>query len=158
MGWQERDWAKWTDEERARFLGARRVDARSWEPGQPSPRSGVGIRSLVWGAVAIAVAVVAAGAFVGRGTLAPGDAPLVPVAVYGDLVSADSAALGGRGICTREVAGATGWVCTEYSLLAPSQTPAQARPYVGQCVERKADQQTAQWVCVRGPAGLAPTG
>ena len=65
MGWRERDWAKWTDAERERFLGSSRPSARGAErppPARWSPKSTSGpkrhIRRQTIGGLILAAALV----------------------------------------------------------------------------------------------------
>jgi len=153
VSWHDRDWARWTDEERRRFCaapgGAPATPRRSLHPGG------------LWAVLATLVAsVLGFAGYANRPWAAP-SAPAAPAVVYGEQAvpiaggplppasAGDPRAPGGSGtVCTDEIAEAGAWVCATYDVLAPGQSAASAAPAAVPCAnERTADQSTGRWVC-----------
>jgi hypothetical protein len=77
MGWRDRDYAKWTDEERSRFLGSGATNvSSSIPPATYAPRKGGLIRPGAGAAILVAGALFALGRF-------PTSHPIVPLLHFG---------------------------------------------------------------------------
>jgi hypothetical protein len=130
VGWQDRDWAKWTDEERGRYLGG-------------------GGSSIVPGAfIAVAVSLVAFVAFGEIHGLRTLRIPTRAASVYGDglMRSSNGAAI----TCTAMVKDVSGVPqCTVWTTIFPGQQPETATPLPPgtTCDAIKVDQQEGRWVC-----------
>jgi hypothetical protein len=146
MGWESRDWAKWTDEERTRYVGGSgHVAVAVAEPARASRRPEL---------VLLAALVSAAGSFLAwhahlfRAAPAPRPAlPPLPAVVYGT----GSSHMGGYALTctamTRDVQGTIS--CTAWSYVMPGQRveePVSLPPGVN-CPAIEADQQAGHWVC-----------
>src|SRR3954466_14161531 len=113
VSWRDRDWARFTDEERSRFFGS---------PAAPSCGRQVSLRPIVWSVLGIAVLAVVVLSYVGRmpgaipsndlpgGEAAPANARVVYSGQTGD---------DGRLACTTQSANfeLRVWVCTEWTIL-----------------------------------------
>lgn len=156
MGWQDRDWAKWTDEERARFYGSgRRTSKRATlAPTTTRDRSISGVFLAV--VVSLALSLVAAyfhfhvnvGAADSRSVATP------LLARHPFLYGTQSRRTGGsqKVTCTAMVAAPPGpWSCIEWSIVMPGQSPREARRLATDtpCVYAKVVQEERSWVCVR---------
>jgi hypothetical protein len=162
VGWRDRDWARWTDEERASYLtGSTRMGA-SAPAGQrfgfrQSSQRGVtlfamlvslGLSLLTWHFHLLR--------FVGQH--APAQAPLSTI-VYGtglahfnegsQEMTCTAMAANGQGIES----------CTTWTLLSPGQQPVQAAalPTGTNCTAVQADQHTGRWVCTAPASNGAAT-
>jgi hypothetical protein len=144
MGWQERDWAKWTEEERARFVGGTTAP--------PRPRQG--LRSRRNELTLLAMLVSLAASLVGWQfhlfslpiSTPHSRVPTAPV-VYGAGLAQNGAS---RMTCTAmEADGQGGESCTVWTILFPSQQAVQALqlPVGSTCPAVIADQHTGHWVC-----------
>ena len=126
MGWQERDWARWTDEERSRFVGS-----------SPAVRSGAFVAVVV----SLVATVVLAGA-PGIQLLQRHHTPSIPP-LYGSGTVVLFA--GHDGTCTEIQNGA----CTTYTPIEPGQRvlPAAPPPAGTSCPLLEVDQASGSWVC-----------
>ena len=146
MGWQEREWAKWTDEERDRFLGATSA---------PAPlRRGVRSRRNELTLLAMLVSVVA--------TLGCWQLHLFsfPVSAPHGAAAPAAAVVYGTGLshngsfdmtCTAMLSDASGGEsCTVWTILRPGQQAVQALqlPVGSTCPAVIADQHTGHWACM----------
>jgi hypothetical protein len=136
VSWEERDWATWTPEERARFLSP---DAG------PAP-----VRHLVLLAVLLtAVATLGFSEFHGFRFVHAQQAPQSPI-VYGSGLAhwrGSSQQL----TCTAMTTSSTGHqFCTSWSLIGPGQRAVQAEqlPSTPHCSAAQVDQEAGAWVCV----------
>ena len=147
MGWQERDWAKWTDEERDRFLAG----------ASAPPRMRLGVRSrrneLTLLALLVSLAASLAGWQFHLFSLPISHTPVrtVPTApvVYGTDLAHNGAS---DMTCTAMVADAGGAEsCTVWTILVSGQRAVEAmQPRAGStCLAVIADQHTGQWVCTQ---------
>ena len=147
MGWRDRDWAKWTDEERDRFLGGTSA---------PPPRR-LGVRSRRNELTLVALLVSAAVSLAGwqlhlfSFPISAPRAVAVPTApvVYGTGLAHNGAS---DMTCTAMAADARGGEsCTVWTILLPGQQAVQAlRLPVGRtCPAVIADQHTGHWVCTK---------
>jgi len=152
MGWESRDWAQWTPEERARFYGSGSSFSSSSSltapPREPQPlvtqlRVPARTRSIVWGSVAV-LTVAVFGAALALRPVAPVEQPLPlpahpPAIVYGESgirpvmphgSTSPYAPGGSQTVCTAKVIDeATGeWVCTVYRVLQPPPPSAPVAP------------------------------
>jgi hypothetical protein len=135
VGWQDRDWAKWTDDERSRFLGHRST-GRS---------SSVAQGAFVGVVVSLVATVVLAGA-PGIGFLRHNRASAFrPVYGTGKVV----VAFGRDVTCTELLHGA----CGAYTFVQPGQRVLRAAPPPPgtTCQLLEVDQSRGAWVC--GPSG-----
>ena len=151
VGWQEREWAKWTDEERARMVGGSVSTVAC--PGAP-PRRRVRVSAL-----AIAVSLIASFGIGSVSLLRPAGPPTAPVEqppvspiVYGTGLAHDP---GGQEMtCTAMESDAQGvQSCTTWQYLQPGQRAVQATklpPGGPFCTAVVADQTTGGWKCTRG--------
>ncbi len=157
MSWRDRDWARFSEEERQLFYGS--VSApRSCPP--PSPRGWS--RLLVWGLLGAAVIAVSAMASVARfrsdasqviNVPTPGgqlDSPYPgqPPVVYSGQ-DAYGKGLGGRLACTAEVVNTRlrAWVCTMWQIVKRGQVTRPAIDPGGPCGVRHVDQVLGRLVC-----------
>lgn len=129
MSWRDRDWARFTDEERSRLYGG-----------------GSSISPAGWVALTVAAIAICAFAYV----YLPGRSPTRPAQV----VYSDGVEVGGRVerlTCTGQTANTRLgiWVCTNYQILQPGQTVVRARDPGGPCGIRHVDQRAGAWVCDR---------
>jgi hypothetical protein len=123
VAWRERDWARWTDEERRRFYGSGTVPASDRARRNP-------VRAVAWGVIGLLTLAVAVLALY-RGTLPAAPVEIAPTPIYGERgvppISNPEArpgeiprlAPGGSGtVCTaKRIDQRTGtWVCTEYAI------------------------------------------
>lgn len=132
MGWRDRDWAKWTDDERSRFLGGSAIAA-------PGALAAV---------VVSLVATVLLSASPGIGILHHGRAPSAPP-LYG--IGAVTVVSGRDALCTELLNGG----CSGYTSVKPGQRILQAAPPPPgtTCSLLEVDQARGAWFCAPpGPA------
>jgi hypothetical protein len=159
VGWQDREWAKWTDEERARMVGGHVSTAASCPQTDPH-------RRVELTALAVAVSVVASFAVAQFHVLRLGGPPAAPLqpapppaAVYGTGLA--HAPGGEEMTCIAMESNALGvQSCTRWQYLQPGQEAVRAArlpPGGPPCTAVVADQTTGGWKCTRGqlPAGGA---
>ena len=142
MGWQNRDWARLSEDELEALYGV-----------EPRRRT-LPVRRLVWGAVAVLCAAVGAFGWTQREQAPPPLPAAPPDVVYGDEV-------GPLNACTEYELDAAGtWRCTIVTQNAPGTRISRAAPYDGPCAHLRADQTDGRWTCVstRAAAPPAPSG
>lgn len=147
LGWQDRDWAKWTDEERTRFLGTSGRAPRI--AGPAGQRREITLLAML---VSLVVSVLLAHSHL-FGWLAARpahqSAQHVPAIVYGTgLAHVNGASQ--EMTCTAMATNAAGVeVCTAWTPLFPGQQAVQAAalPAGTSCPAVAADQHTGRWVC-----------
>jgi hypothetical protein len=147
MGWQDRDWAKFDDEELRELYGV------TPQPADPA-------RAWIWSLVVVAVLAVGGFAYTQRPSNAVSPVGHELVALVGARGTDARASPFGPGgtdtVCTEEAyAQATGqWACLSWELnlrhLAVVTPPA----YVGACTHLVADQTAERWTCLG--AGVVP--
>jgi hypothetical protein len=149
VSWRDRDWARFTDEERQLFYGG-------WSGSRPCPPSQTEwSRLVVWGFVGMAIAAVIGFAWATRSHRASPSPPKLGPVVYGEQVLQTGTGGYYRAAddltCTTESLNVRFrvWVCQAYTIVQPGQV---ARTAVdsdagGQCGVRHADQETGRWVC-----------
>jgi hypothetical protein len=152
VGWQDRDWAKWTDEERARMVGGS-VSTTTTCP-EANPR-----RRVERTALAIAISVVASLGVshfhvlrLGGPPASPAQPAPPPAIVYGTGLAH---APGGQEMtCTAMESNAQGLQsCTTWQYLQTGQQAVQAATLSAGgplCTAVVADQATGRWKCTRG--------
>jgi hypothetical protein len=135
MGWRSREWARWSDEERERFLGpsaAVTIATRGVDR----------VRLVVWGSLGAAILLLAVGALAARALLPPLPPPAAASAgarvIYGwsDIPSITSPTPGTRVvrigadpvICTTRTVVARRWLCTAYGLIRPGMRVVELPP------------------------------
>jgi hypothetical protein len=157
VGWHDRDWAKWTDEERAGYLtGSTRVGASDRVGGVSSHRGvtllamllSLGLSLVTWHFHLLR--------FVGQH--APARVPLSSI-VYGtglahfngqsQEMTCTAMAVNGQGVQS----------CTMWTFLSPGQQAMQAAalPEGTNCAAVQADQHTGRWVCTARASNGAAT-
>ncbi len=115
MGWQDRDWARWTDDERRRLYGSAAPT--------PGPRRRTYPAQALW--AVLATFTIAALTWAGVAHRPFGHLPRVaapPTVVYGDPGSRFAGASsenpyapgGARTVCTDEIAVEGGWQCNSF--------------------------------------------
>jgi hypothetical protein len=156
VGWEDREWAKWTDEERRRFLGAAPV------PGRRRARVGIldrahGRSELTLLAIAVSLAASLAVAhfhLLSFGAAPPAGSfirPAMPRVVYGTGLSH----LKGQArpmTCTAVAKDSHGFgSCTAWMIVAAGQRVVQAAPLPAgsSCSAVEADQHSGRWVCTK---------
>jgi hypothetical protein len=144
VSWRDREWARFTDEERRLLYGGGRSGCRSH--GNPLAQP-VTPGRLAWAAVGVLALVVSLfSLYAHRRAKLVAPAPPVSPVVYG---GATGQVGRDRVACTAESANIriNAWVCTEWTILQPGQLVAPARSRGGPCGVRHVDQPTGQWVC-----------
>ena len=128
MGWQDRDWAKWTDEERVRYVGG----------------GGSGAGVIPGALLAIIVSLVATVVL----THPFRSAHPTPPPVYGSGVVEQL--MGNRTTCTKMELVSGRWTCEVWSFLLPGQQALPAAPPSdgNLCTIVVVDQPSRRWVCV----------
>jgi len=137
VGWQDRDWAKWTEDERSRFLGGHAAVA----PG-----------AFLAVVVSLVVLVVARPQAVA--VLHFGRSPAAPSSVVYGTGTAYAGTGGTEVTCVGLwVTPETGSHCSSWVTLLPGQraVAAAAMPPTGTCAIIQADQSSGRWIC-RGVA------
>ncbi len=124
MGWQDRDWAKWTDDERRRFVGG----GVSIVPG-----------AVLGVVISLVVTVMLAQPFARHRA--------APAPVWGDGVVAYQ--WGHDTTCTELRRLGNSWTCEVWTFLLPGQgaRPAAALLSGQACATVVADQSLRRWVC-----------
>jgi hypothetical protein len=155
VGWQERDWAKWTDDERARMVGGRASTTTTCPRANPRRRVELTV-------IALAASVVASFGISHFRMLRLGGPPALlparpPAVVYGTGLAHMP---GGQEMtCTAMESDAKGVrSCTAWQYLQPGQRAEQAAtlPEGGPlCTAVVADQATGGWKCTRGQVPAA---
>ena len=152
MGWQDRDWAKLTDDELYSLYGARRGRPALFAPAAPSPlRQPVPKRTLVWALVGVAIGatLLAANHQLGFAP-APAQQPLVaapPTVLYGER-SALSDESGHPMACIDEQLFGSTWHCMSWSIDTTNATIVEPAAYTGTCTHVHVDQDLGRWVCL----------
>ena len=160
MGWQERDWARWTDEERSRYLGSStRVVA-----GAAPVRSRFGFHASSRRGVTLLAMLVSLGLslltwhfhlFQAVAQQPPLQVPRSTI-VYGTGLT-DFNGQSDESTCTAMEVNAQGiQSCTLWTILLPGQQAVQAAtlPAGSTCLAAQVDQHTGRWICTAGaPAG-----
>ena len=128
MGWQDRDWAKWTEDERRGFFGGGAASGLSAVPG------------AFLGIVASLVAIVMLGQpfHHSRPTLRP---------IYG--TAEIDGPMGQRTTCTKMEIDAGKWTCDVFSILLAGQRalPAAPLPPGSLCRIAVVNQASRRWTC-----------
>ena len=147
MSWRDREWARFTDDERRLSYGG----GSGLRPFPPSQADWS--RLLVWGLVAAAAAAVIGFAWATRSHRALPSSPQQGPVVYGEQVLAT-----GTGGFYRAADGLTCtseslnvrlgvWVCDAFAIVQPGHVARSAVDPGGPCGVRHADQETGTWVC-----------
>jgi hypothetical protein len=160
VGWRDRDWAKFSDDEWQAIYGFRRKAPRE------TPRDDVPIlvsgrrnrlRRYVWGGLALLAIVVLAGGFALRASDGRTAQRLAsPPVLYGLRGSG-----GTNTVCTEMAVaqGSTSWRCLAWTVNVNHAAIVEPRPYTGPCTHAVVDQARGAWTClgVVGP-GAAESG
>ena len=149
MGWQDRDWAKWNDDERRRFLGSG-GSSRSGRHGGFAPGAFL--------AVVVSLVAVVVGQSQGINLLHLGHthATIPTVPLYGTGVVVKSLSGSENVSCTAVSFDSLGGThCTGWTYLLPGEraAPAAGMPARGTCATAEADQISGTWVCTAPAAG-----
>jgi hypothetical protein len=147
VSWRDRDWARFTDEERRLLYGG-----GSGLRSVPSLQTEWS-RLLVWGLVVMALAAVIGFAWATRSHRASPSPPRPGPVVYGEQLLAT--VTGGlyradEGLtCTTEAVNVRYgvWVCEGFAIVQPGQVARTAVASAGPCGVRHVDQATGRWVC-----------
>jgi hypothetical protein len=127
VGWEDRDWAKWTDDERSRFFGG--------------GGSGVGMMpgALLGIVVSLVGAVVFMHPFRARHVLLP---PVYGTGVVVHLMNQDTT-------CTMQSREGGKWQCMRWAILLRGQRalPALPLPTGSLCSAAVVDQPSHRWIC-----------
>ncbi|HEY5058469.1 MAG TPA: hypothetical protein VII51_05575 [Gaiellaceae bacterium] len=153
MGWQDRDWAKWTAEERADYVGGAPAPARA--PLRIQTLGGATSRTtgtIFLAAVASLVVTVIVSQFhlvhLPAASQATASAPLAPL-VYGTGLAHLGAATTQEMTCTAMTTARGAESCTTWTYLVAGQRAVQAAPLPTgvSCPVVEADQSLGRWVC-----------
>jgi hypothetical protein len=163
VGWQERDWARWTDEERSRYLGSStRVDT-----GAGPVRSRFGFHESSRRDLTLLAMLVSLGLslatwhfhfFRSVAQQAPVQVPLSTI-VYGTGLT-DLNGQSDESTCTAMEVNAQGiQSCTVWTILSPGQHAVQAAtlPAGSTCLAAQVDQHSGRWVCTAGAMAGTPS-
>jgi hypothetical protein len=149
VGWEDRDWAKWNDDERRRFFGS----------GGGSPRSGGhgGFAPGALLAVVVSLVAVVVGQSQGINLLHLGRAHAsIPIApLYGSGI-VESLTGSGKVSCTALSFDSLGQThCTGWTDIIPGERviPPAGMPARGTCATAEADQTSGTWICTAPAAG-----
>ena len=141
VGWEERDWARWTDDERTRFLGASTSARSARSRHRPQALAAVLVSLaaswLVWHLHASAPAA----------PVAPVVAAPSPI-VYGTGLTTIA---GGPTTCTEFSIAADGTqTCSAWTVVQPGQPVEAAAPLAAgaPCALARVDQERGSWVCL----------
>jgi hypothetical protein len=161
VGWRERDWARFTDEERRALYGG---GSTGYLPPVAPPTArlsdGNRLRAVVWSLVVVATLGTGGFAYSHRQVQAPGHAPAPPRVIYGDRgtdTTVDPQAPGGTGTaCTDESFDTAhgGWVCNSWELNVGALPVVRPQTFAGACTHVVADETSGRWTCV-APVGAA---
>jgi hypothetical protein len=159
VGWQDRDWAKWTDEERTRYVGGATAPVRASTQTYGSRR----------GEITLLAMLVSLGAslmiwhlhFLNFAAGTPSPALVVPTSpvVYGTGL-ADMTGASEEMTCTATATDARGAEsCTSWTILSSGQHAVQAAPLSTgiNCASAEADQQSGRWICVAPAPPATPS-
>jgi hypothetical protein len=147
LGWRERDWARFNDEEWEAIYG----------PGRRVPtRQADWTRRIVYSAIGVVVLLAVA---FGAKLRVPGGpamptAGASPVVLYGipgsDSTINENSPNGTNTVCTEmAVPRTTGrWYCVTWEINMSHATVIQPRPYDGPCAHATIDQRRAAWTCL----------
>ena len=155
MGWHDRDWARWTDDERAGYLGS--STGIGHHPGTPASRRGVTLLAML---VSLGLSLVTWQFHLFRFSAhrLPAQAPQ-PAVVYGTGLAHFNGQSPEEMTCTAMAVNAQGTQsCTTWTFLSPGQQAVQAAtlPAGTSCTAVEADQHTGRWVCTaRASSGAA---
>lgn len=145
MGWQDRDWAKFDDDELQELYGV-------------APRRTTSARRWIWSVVAVAVLAIGGFAYTQRqSTAAFGDAPTALVGARGTDTRIPASYPGGTDtVCTEEGYDQTQgqWTCLSWQLNVRHLPVVVPADYVGSCTHLLADQTSERWTCLG--AGFVP--
>jgi hypothetical protein len=154
VGWRDRDWAKFNDDEWEAIYGFRRGPRPrpAAHDGPAAPPRGDRVRRSIWGGVAVAVLAVFGFAFATRPPVAHthiGIAP-APSTLYGIPGS------GTENVCTEMVAavGSTQWHCLAWTINLQHLPVVEPYRYPGACVHAIVDQTRGAWTCLNGGAPM----
>ncbi|HEV7134964.1 MAG TPA: hypothetical protein VGN27_14650 [Gaiellaceae bacterium] len=161
MGWRDRDWAKFDEDELRRLYGVVRVPKAN--PGCP-PAQGPDLlgtvrlpsgatRSRIWGGLAVLVLAFGVFAYQHRGTATPPVVALGPPVLYGIRgtdARVDPLVPGGtRTVCTEEgFATGRGWACISWALNVHDVPVVAPPPYQGACTHLIVDTAQPRWTCL----------
>ena len=145
MSWQERDWARWTDEERGRFVDGHGAPART-QLGLRSQRNELMLLAML---VSVVASLACWQFHLFSFPVSAPHAAAVPTApfVYGTGLAHNGAS---DMTCTAMVSDARGSPsCTVWTILVPGQQAVQALqlPAGSTCPAVIADQHTGHWAC-----------
>lgn len=142
MGWQDRDWAKFDDDElKAIYGGGRRKSPD--RPGGPEP--GRRISGVIIGSVVVLVAVLAGAYALGRPAASSPSLVEGPTFIYGHAIVFS----GEPAVCTEIAYNTTvrGWVCLVVDGNSRHLPVIEPGAYDGPCADAVADQVEGRWVC-----------
>lgn len=127
MGWQDRDWANWTDDERARFVGG--------------GSTGVGILPGAFLGIVVSLVATVILTHPFRSTH-PAPPPLYGSGVVDEL-------MGHRTTCTKVQLVSGRWTCDIWAMLLPGQQALAAAPLPdgSLCATAVVDQPSRRWIC-----------
>jgi hypothetical protein len=163
VGWQERDWAKWTDEERSRYLGSStRADTRAGPL-----RSRFGFHESSRRDLTLLAMLVSLGLSLATwhfhffrlvAQQAPAQVPRATI-VYGTGLAHMNGQSEAMTCTTMEVNAQGSLSCTAWTILSPGQQAVQAAalPAGTTCTAARVDQQTGRWVCLAGATTGSPS-
>jgi hypothetical protein len=171
VGWRDRDWAKFTDDEWREIYGAtprKRSGVSTRATGGAAPpgcqevlddrdaRSGSPRVRVPWIGLAVVATALAAAAVNARDRPEPRAAsPSRPLYIYG--VAADGASGHPDAVCTEMIASDDGeWRCVVWSMNLDRVPVLRPRQYDGPCSHAIVDQVRGAWVCRRAAGTTAP--
>jgi hypothetical protein len=168
VGWRERDWAKFTDEEWRAVYGFDPARGPSYVPpssaGNVTRRTPEYLRILVWSAVT-ALALGTAGLVYQHSAKMHlnSAAAVAPAVIYGIPGSANAGdgvfGPGGAGTaCTEEDVDPTlgGWRCLSWQINQSNAPVIVPHAYDGQCSHLVADQSRGAWLCLSAALPTRP--
>jgi hypothetical protein len=141
MGWRERDWAKFRDDELEALYSFRR----------PTSARTINTRRVVWTAVAALSTAVFGFGWTQRG-VPHASVALAPAVLFGIPAQRD---VFGDGVCTELLFVGTGWRCQVVEANLDHVPVLRATPYDGPCSHLRVDGK--RWICLQaGPAAQPP--